>query len=923
MTTLFFLLGPALAAEFVLLPEGGPWRYLDDGADPGPDWINPPFDDGAWAVGDAPLGYANDGIVTTVGYGPDPTDKHVTTWFRADFTATGTADLTRMTLSLRVDDGAVVYLNGAEVHRQNLPAGPITAATLATTAVVNADEDAYTDVTLATTHLVEGDNTLAIEVHQQAPTSSDLTLDAALVGSDERAASTTIVRGPYLQQTGDDGTVLRWRTADPTDAIVWIGAAPGALSEAARDPAVGVDHEVTLTGLGPSTTWTYAVGSTTDGVLAGDDADHVFTTHPTPGHRVPVRIWALGDAGTANGDQEAVRDAFLSFSGGVPPDVVLLLGDNAYENGTDTEYQDAVFDMYADTLRRVAAWSTFGNHDGYSASAATQSGPYFDVFSLPAAGEAGGVPSGTEAYYSFDVANIHFICLDSTGSDRSAGSAMVRWLEADLEATFSDWVIAFWHHPPYSKGSHDSDWEGELVDMRENVLPVLEGSGVDLVLSGHSHAYERSMLLDGHYGTSGELAPWMVLDDRSGSRSDGATYEKPTLGPAPHEGSVYVVAGSSGKTSGGPLNHPAMFVSLDALGSLVVDVDGSSLDAVFLREDGTVQDRFSIDKGGDAPPTRPPELVLDPAPSPSEGERVTLRTTATDPDRTPVTVAWDLGDGTIQAGLEVTHTWIDDGVYDVIVTATDGDGERTEVVLPVTVTNADPILEAITLPAAFEGTPVTVSATASDPGTADVLTTSWSFGDGGAAVGATVTHTFRDDGAYRVELTVRDDDGGETTDARVVNVANQAPVILSTEVPSAVEMGVEAELRVLALDPGLDDVLTATWDLGDGTVAEGMAVHHAWATDGTYVVGLTVADDDGASVTRGFEVLVAGAPVDTGGTPLDPDAPDTDTPIDTDRPVGPGDAADTGCRCAAAPPPAPGSALLAASLLLVRRRRRA
>ncbi len=178
-----------------------------------------------------------------------------------------------------------------------------------------------------------------------------------------------------------------------------------------------------------------------------------------------------------------------------------MLGDNAYSNGTDAEYQSAVFDIYPTLLRKSVVWPTMGNHDGYSSTSSSQSGPYFSIFSLPKNAEAGGVASGTEAYYSFDYGNIHFICLDSEGSSRSSHGAMLEWLRLDLAATTKDWIIAYWHHPPYSKGSHDSDTETNLVDMRQNALPILEAGGVDLVLTGHSHSYERSYLLDGHYGT--------------------------------------------------------------------------------------------------------------------------------------------------------------------------------------------------------------------------------------------------------------------------------------------------------------------------------------------------------------------------------------------------------------------------------------
>jgi hypothetical protein len=105
---------------------------------------------------------------------------------------------------------------------------------------------------------------------------------------------------------------------------------------------------------------------------------------------------------------------------------------------------------------------------------------------------------------------------------------------------------------------------------------------VDLVLSGYSYSYERSFLLDGHYGTSDTLVSSMVLDGGSGRPTGDGAYQKATLGSAPHGGVVYAVAGSSGQTGGGSLDHPAMSVSLRVLGSLVLDLQGNRLDATFL-----------------------------------------------------------------------------------------------------------------------------------------------------------------------------------------------------------------------------------------------------------------------------------------------------------------------------------------------------
>jgi hypothetical protein len=216
-------------------------------------------------------------------------------------------------------------------------------------------------------------------------------------------------------------------------------------------------------------------------------------------------------------------------------------------------------------------------------------------------GQAGGVPSGTEAYYSFDHANIHFICLDSHDTARTADGAMMQWLKADLAATQRDWIIAYFHHPTYTKGTHDSDKDsdsaGRMNDMRAVFLPVLEAGGVDLILTGHSHVYERSPLLDGHYGKSPTFDAAKHVKQKGNGRTDGDGVYRTR---AANAGEISVVTGSAGhagsKTKPPPLNHPAMIVSYNEAGSSVIDVDGLRLDLTFLNEKGEKRDWFTIVK---------------------------------------------------------------------------------------------------------------------------------------------------------------------------------------------------------------------------------------------------------------------------------------------------------------------------------------
>jgi acid phosphatase type 7 len=299
-----------------------------------------------------------------------------------------------------------------------------------------------------------------------------------------------------------------------------------------------------------------------------------------------------------------VRDVYYKFTGNRPTDAILLLGDNAYPDATDADYQKGIFEMYPTILRTTPVWSCLGNHDGKSANSITQSGVYYDIFTLPTRAQAGGVVSGTEAYYSFDHANIHFISLDSHDSDRSPEGAMMQWLKADLAATQRDWIIAFFHHPTYTKGTHDSDKDsdsqGRMNEMRAIFLPVLEQGGVDLVLTGHSHVYERSWLMDGHYGKSDTFDATKHVKQKQNGRADGeGVYRKPRA-RTPHIGDVNIVTGSAGHagsaTKPPPLNHPAFFLSLNEAGSSVVDVDGLKLEFVFLNDKGEKRDWFTIVK---------------------------------------------------------------------------------------------------------------------------------------------------------------------------------------------------------------------------------------------------------------------------------------------------------------------------------------
>ncbi|HAM70618.1 MAG TPA: hypothetical protein DCM86_03130 [Verrucomicrobiales bacterium] len=183
-------LGPT-PSLVTLVPQGSIWRYLDLGPDPGPGWMKPGFDDAAWLSGPAELGYGDGDEATVMRFGPDPAAKPITSYFRRAFPVSLAMTLTNLELRLLRDDGAVVYLNGTEVLRSNMPEGVISPETTAASLVTGADEKVFHPSTLDPALLVEGTNLLAVELHQVSANTPDASFDLELVGwTDHRPALT-------------------------------------------------------------------------------------------------------------------------------------------------------------------------------------------------------------------------------------------------------------------------------------------------------------------------------------------------------------------------------------------------------------------------------------------------------------------------------------------------------------------------------------------------------------------------------------------------------------------------------------------------------------------------------------------------------------------------------------------------------------
>jgi hypothetical protein len=236
-----------------LSPAGSVWKYLDNGSDQGTAWRSNNFNDATWAGGRAMLGYGDASGTyprTTNSYGPNPNNKYITTYYRRALFIPNAADISSLTARLQRDDGAVVYLNGAEVWRNNMPAGTITNLTLASSTVSGTNETNWVTATLNPAALFNGTNFIAVEIHQDATNSSDIAFDFEL------NASVAVHQPPPLTLLGAPGNLtFTW----PADAA-WF-----ALRSATNLTPPVAWTTLTNTAVFTNATWRVTLPATTNG----------------------------------------------------------------------------------------------------------------------------------------------------------------------------------------------------------------------------------------------------------------------------------------------------------------------------------------------------------------------------------------------------------------------------------------------------------------------------------------------------------------------------------------------------------------------------------------------------------------------------------------------------------------------------------
>jgi hypothetical protein len=218
-----------------------------------------------------------------------------------------------------------------------------------------------------------------------------------------------------------------------------------------------------------------AGAQTTDAVVAG--------TRP-PVKPNSVRFAVIGDSGTGNAQQYQVAQTMQSFHASFPFEFVLMLGDNIYGNNSAHGFRKKFEEPYRPLLDSgVKFYASLGNHDDPDQR-------LYKPFNMDG-----------KRYYAFRKGDVHFLALDSTYMN----AEQMSWIRRELSGSPAKWTICYFHHPLYS----DARFHGPDLDLRKQLEPILDDAGVDVVLSGHDHVYERLQPQHGIFyfvqGSSGEL----------------------------------------------------------------------------------------------------------------------------------------------------------------------------------------------------------------------------------------------------------------------------------------------------------------------------------------------------------------------------------------------------------------------------------
>lgn len=535
-------------SQSTLIASGSTWKFLDNGTNQGTAWRTTTFNDMPWSQGNAELGYGDGDEATIVSFGPNESNKYITTYYRKTFSNTNPSDFLNYTLNVKRDDGVAVYVNGVEVFRDNLQANAINT----TPSISSASDDGNTFIssTLPAGTFVSGNNTIAVEVHQSDSGSSDTSFDLELLGN-ESAQIKHIRWGSSKNPL--EGLTITWQNTGTTDLIKWgyttsyeSGTFPGVPRAGYTDTFFNYVFPIVT----PNSTIYYKLFDATTGFWS---VQKVFETSPS--------ISTSNFSFVALGDSRSGMEVWKTISNLAKTkqaDFSLFTGD-IVSNPTILSQWDDWFEKGKNFVETNLIFHALGNHDELSVP------NYLNNYELPKS-----VPvTGTELYYAMNYGDAVFISLNSEAPN---SVEQYNWLITTLQANVTKkWKIIYFHKPFYTIGLH----VGEMDSYYNTWWKAFDDYGVDLILNGHDHMYERTKPLN---------------------RNISVTTPVLTYGSQPTQGRCEIVCGGAGAGLYDPTSTWFIENYKKSYNLCKFDVTSTSICGTVFDENNLIIDSFCINK---------------------------------------------------------------------------------------------------------------------------------------------------------------------------------------------------------------------------------------------------------------------------------------------------------------------------------------
>ena len=494
-----------------LISTATTWKYLDNNVDPGTEtdryaWTKADYNDSEWKSEAGKFG-AKKGKLEDLGDGFVPTvllnqyingvngDDIPAFFFRTTVNISNLDDFSSLSGKLYYDDAAIVYINGVKVASFDEPEGGFESnmsyggsnASNPKEGVISLTKEQLKDV------IKTGQNTIAVELHQGRASSSDIYFEFNNLQVDYGQEETTVEQKALNLTIGEDETKmnLTWYANTNTSGTVQLAKAGAMINgefpsqfttvEATNNQANDKGfyyNQATLANLEENTKYVYRV-------VNGDQVSKIydFTTKDFDGsyNFIFAGDPQIGASGSASKDTEGwdktLSDSINKFN----PNFILSAGDQVNTASDENQYSGY---LDHEELTSVPRATTIGNHD-------SSSNAYTQHFNLPNETAKGETAAGTDYWYVYN--NTLFMNINTNNTSTAEHKAFMK--EAIKENQDVRWKVVVFHHSVYSVASHSV--ESSILKRREELTPVFDDLGIDVVLMGHDHVYVRSNMMKG------------------------------------------------------------------------------------------------------------------------------------------------------------------------------------------------------------------------------------------------------------------------------------------------------------------------------------------------------------------------------------------------------------------------------------------